>query len=416
VHAPLVTSRVPAVLFGSHIAAYGAIRALGPGLHAPLFVVDDRPGLAARSRFVRAVLRLDPEDTACIPRLLDWVRRRVGKEAVFLVAGSDAFLDVLSAARDELPTGIHCTFPGRDLVAKVRCKHLTYEIAQAAGIGTPRTVFVQSHGELVSALSHWDAENYPVLLKPEASRRFLETYRLKGVICRSEDEALRAYETYGGFFGELLLQELIPGGDENLLNVLAAMNEKGEAIGVFVNRKVRTAGPLLSCTMMTSEWSEPVAREAITLLRAIGYYGYANPEFKLDPRDGRLKLMEINGRLTLSNSHALRCGIDLVGRTYLDAIGQGKTEWTEKVPSYPDGVLWWDPLGDIVGTLAHGSRGNPSALRMLWRSRRTGRIIEPFMWSDPAPASTYALRLFGAHLRASVSRSHRPLRTSRSSC
>src|SRR3954464_8707346 len=42
----------------------------------------------------------------------------------------------------------------------------------------------------------------------------------------------------------------------------------------------------------------------------IGWRGIASVGYKLDPRDGRYRLMEINGRCYLSHALATRCGVN----------------------------------------------------------------------------------------------------------
>ena len=48
----------------------------------------------------------------------------------------------------------------------------------------------------------------------------------------------------------------------------------------------------------------------IALLQHLEWRGLACVEYKLDPRDGRYRLMEINGRCPLSNALPTRCGVN----------------------------------------------------------------------------------------------------------
>ena len=49
-----------------------------------------------------------------------------------------------------------------------------------------------------------------------------------------------------------------------------------------------------TCRVGEARWREDVVEQALALLRALGYHGIAQTEFRLDPRDGRFKLMEVN--------------------------------------------------------------------------------------------------------------------------
>ena len=49
-----------------------------------------------------------------------------------------------------------------------------------------------------------------------------------------------------------------------------------------------------TCRVGEARWREDVVEQALALLTALGYHGIAQTEFRLDPRDGRFKLMEVN--------------------------------------------------------------------------------------------------------------------------
>jgi len=46
------------------------------------------------------------------------------------------------------------------------------------------------------------------------------------------------------------------------------------------------------------------------MLRALDFHGFANIEFKRDPRDGQYKIIEVNARHNLSALLAVRCGVN----------------------------------------------------------------------------------------------------------
>jgi predicted ATP-grasp superfamily ATP-dependent carboligase len=59
---------------------------------------------------------------------------------------------------------------------------------------------------------------------------------------------------------------------------------------------------------------EPGLREAaIALLAELGWHGPASVEFKVDARDGRPRLLDINGRFWGTLGLAIRAGIDFPG-------------------------------------------------------------------------------------------------------
>src|SRR3712207_2434983 len=76
-----------------------------------------------------------------------------------------------------------------------------------------------------------------------------------------------------------------------------------------------------SCRVGESVWVDEVVTGGLRLLRTLGYHGIAQVETKLDPRDGRYKLIEINPRLWQWHGLAAACGVDLPWIAHRDLVG-----------------------------------------------------------------------------------------------
>lgn len=377
--------RVPVVIFHDHIAAYGVIRALGPqGI--PIYIVSERgTGIALRSRYIRKTLVLPSAHASFSEDLNLWVTRHVGEEAVLIPAGSDDYLDVLSQNIGELAPGIRPTFPNWERTRLLREKNQTFELAKAAGISIPETRHIRSRQELQQTLRyHWDA-GFPVVMKPGSSKAFVHKFGSQAMICHTAEEVQRRYDECDEFWHDLILQEFIPGNENCLLNILAVLNHAGDPLGLFVNRKRRSVRRFSTCTLMETAWSDDALTQSVRFLKSIGYYGYANPEYKIDPRDGRPKLMEINGRVTMSNSHALRCGINLPLLMYREAMGESVPCLNEIRKTYPEDILWWDIRGDVSSIIMAIRNGDASTREVLHTFKMRGCIIEPLSIRDPWP-------------------------------
>ena len=338
--------KVPVILFGDNIAAYGVIRALGPK-NIPMYLVSPAgKEISVHSRYVKKILVANPIDESFIFQLMPWIRNNVGTEAVCMIAGEDYYLDKLSQNYEIFDRNLKPTFPSWDIVKKVRCKRLTYEIAEAAGVPIPRTFFITSKSELNNIINNTKL-HFPLLMKAEDSKKFAKQYKTKGIISNNIDELLDNYTRYNGFMEELLLQEMIPGGEDKLYCLKTVLNKNSDPLAVFVDKKIRSSAQFAACTLTASTWSEEVVQYGIRLLKDIGYLGYASVEFKLDDRDGIFKLMEINGRVSMNNSHALACGINLPHLMYRDVI-TGPLPCIESFKrNYPEQIVWWHALGEL---------------------------------------------------------------------
>ena len=97
----------------------------------------------------------------------------------------------------------------------------------------------------------------------------------------------------------------------------------------------------MACGRAAEVADVPHLREpTIALLQRIGWQGMASAEYKLDPRDGRYRLMEINGRCFLINGLPTRCGVNyplLAWREHAlrEAVGAEANGWRGRLASSP---------------------------------------------------------------------------------
>ncbi|HEX2243666.1 MAG TPA: hypothetical protein VHK27_10515 [Gammaproteobacteria bacterium] len=82
-------------------------------------------------------------------------------------------------------------------------------------------------------------------------------------------------------------------------------------------------------------------------MRAIDYYGLVELEYKLDPRDGQYKLLDVNARSWGYHSLGLSAGVDFPYLLFADQLGepiepcraQAGIRWIRLVTDLPTGVL-----------------------------------------------------------------------------
>lgn len=376
---------IPVVIFGDHISAFGVIKSLS--IHRiPIFLVSKHGnGLATKSRWVKDVFVLDPKDKEFAIKLDAWLVKNEFDHVVLIVAGDDDYLDVLSKEYKKLSVKVSVTFPDWTKVKLVREKRYTYEIAEKIGVPVPVTLKIDKSKDFHAFIDENIAKvKFPVLLKPEDSRPFLRKYGVKGILCNDREELLSEYGRCIEYSGDLLIQEFIPGVESNLFSAIIVQNRNSNPIGFAVNKKIRSSGQYLGCTVVSSTWSKEVLQYSLKLVKEIGYIGYTGTQFKLDPRDGIFKLMEINGRVTMSNSLSTKCGVNTAYLMYQEAIGENNTELNDFKQTYKNNILWWYPAGDLGHIIRLKAYLNPlKYFRELFGGR--GYVIEPFSWRDPLP-------------------------------
>jgi len=127
---------------------------------------------------------------------------------------------------------------------------------------------------------------------------------------------------------------------------------------------------------------------AIGLLKAVNYYGIAEPEFMRDPRDGEYKLLEINARTTRQSWLASACGVSVEYIAYCDILGQP----VELSVSPTNGVFWVDDFFDILSCLIQLKEGK-LGIGELFGSVKGGKIHSVAAWYDPIPIVVHAIHL-----------------------
>ena len=294
-----------------------AIRSLGRrGLR--VLALDHRPyALGFRSRYAEPRLAPDPidDEDGFIEALSQIADETDGPLPVFPT--HDEHVNAIARHVGVLEARYRFPFPSWEVLERIQSKRHQLETAEAAGLPVPRTFHPTSRDE---ALAAGEELGFPVMVKPSANVGFRRSHGRQLFRCQNAADLERAYEAAAPY--EPMVQELIPGGDEELFTLGSYVSTDGEALGLFSGHKLRqTRGYMGSARIGEAVWVEEVVEQGLAFLRALGYRGISQVETKRDPRDGRYKLMEINPRLWQWHSLAAACGVDLPYIAYRDLVG-----------------------------------------------------------------------------------------------
>ncbi len=294
-----------------------AIRSLGRA-RIRVLAVDHRPSaLGFRSRYAEPFLSADAhaDPTRFVASI-----RALGEVVVFPT--HDEQLNLIAQHLGDLE--VLAPFPDWDILEQVQSKRAQLDQAAAAGVDVPQTHYPRTVAEARSAAGEI---GLPVLVKPEHPVGFKQRFRRQAFRCETLAEVEDAY-TRAEEFGAMV-QELIPGGDDTLYTVGSYVARDGRPLGVFSGRKLRQTPPGIgTCRVGEAIWVQDAVDATLRLLEAFDYFGLSQVEFKRDPRDGKLKLMEINPRLWQWHGLAAACGVDLPRIAYADLVGEKPDEVT----------------------------------------------------------------------------------------
>jgi len=261
---------------------------------------------------------------------------------------------------------------------KLVVKRKFYESLEENKVPHPRVVIPSNNDDLEKISKNLE---YPIFVKPSISPRFYKVFRRKGFVANSANELVRYHGLAIKHKIDVVFQEIIPGPDNLTYGISGSFNRQSRPLALFAYHRLR-AWPNMFGTSSLIE-SVPISEHpdlkeiVINYLAGISYYGVMEAEFKLDPRDGNFKLLEINARSWWQNSLPTKCGLNIILKAYLDAIGE-KVEYSEK---YATGVKWISFLNDIRSSIV----SKEIASKDWTRSLRNVKDWAFFDIHDPAP-------------------------------
>lgn len=292
----------PGVVVGvGWVAGLAAIRSLGrAGIR--VLAVDDRPSaLGFRSRYAEPHVAPTRRGDAYVGFLSE-----LGPGVVFPTHDDD--LETIAGNQAQL--AFTCPFPGWEVLGRAQDKREQVAAARRAGVAVPRT-----------SDEPGDDVTLPALVKPARAPEFRRRFGVKAFRCETRDELESAFERAREF--DPLVQEWIPGEDDTLYTLGSYVAQDGRALGIFSGRKLRqTPRSIGTARVAEAIWIDEVVDQGLAVVHELGIWGISQVEFKRDPRDGGLKLIEVNPRLWEWHGLAAACGVDLPLIAYRDVTGE----------------------------------------------------------------------------------------------
>jgi predicted ATP-grasp superfamily ATP-dependent carboligase len=338
------------------------------------------------SRHVRMTLNV-PSAVTDSPRLLAELLRfgsSLPEPGVLFVDNDDDLL-FMSRNREQLSTCFRFALPSHDLLENLVDKRRFAELAKQTNLPTPKTHAI-ARGCATSdpQVRAWDA--FPCILKPGLRTHWFGsrlahhviTYQ-KAVRVESHEELMTMAPALDAYPSDFILQSLIEGGESQIVSYHAYVSEAG-VLGEFTGRKVRTAPPDYGAsTYIEVTDDEKVRRTGRDVLERIDFRGVVKLDFKEDPRDGKLYLLEANPRVNLWHHPGAVAGVNLPALIYRDLVNPGSVQ-PDTRRARP-GVRWMWALPDL-----HQQRSSGTLPRLRWlHELASAHVVEDLFWSDPLP-------------------------------
>jgi predicted ATP-grasp superfamily ATP-dependent carboligase len=329
------------VLDGHSAATLSVTRSAGRAGH--WVAVGANRGIFAAAKLSRYCrLALDypvstSEPTEFVECILEFVRTN---QIDLVVPVTDWTLGPLSAQRERFTGLCRLAMPSHAAVEFASDKFRTIELAQEIGIGVPKTHLIRS----LDDLSACTGVGFPSVVKDRFSVRWIQQKAVFGSVAYaySPDELKTRVTDRLEKAGDVLIQEFVSGQGIGFSCFVTA----GKTYAPFEWLRVREVDPRGSASSARKSipLDDVLVSQSQQLITAMGFEGIAMVEYKRAP-DGRLVLMEINGRPWGSIGLPFACGIDYP-RYLIDWCLEGKLP-PEKV-SYRKSILCRRAVGELT--------------------------------------------------------------------
>lgn len=371
------TRRIGAVVVGGDFQALGIVRSLGRR-GVPICIIDDELSISRFSRYATHSVRVADlrDEQRTVDTVLD-VGRRLGLDGWVLFPTRDETVAAFSRYRSQLTEFFHVPTPGWSAVEWAWDKRNTYRLAQELGIPFPRTWYPRDRSELEQIEA-----DLPLAIKPAIKEHFIYATKAKAWRADTREELAALYERAAALVepGEVMIQELIPGDGRQQFSYCAFYKD-GQAIGSMVAQRRRQHPPEFgrASTFVETIDLPLLATFSERFLKAINYYGLVELEYKLDPRDGQYKLLDVNARTWGYHTLGHRAGVDFPYLLFADQLGE-----PVDVCRAEAGIRWVRLVTDVSTGVVEIIHGNLD-WRAYIQSLRGIHLESVFSREDPLP-------------------------------
>ncbi len=374
------------VAVGGDIGVYGLARAFHEAYRCPAIALTSIATRAVQaSSFVTNVVVPDLTEEQVLVRALEQVAAEYPDRTLVLVTNADWYVEAIVANADRLREHYLMPFCSPQALERVSSKDEFAQICARLGMPTPKTVPVDVAAlrraggrDAVAALSI-DLE-FPVIGKPASSAEYYyldmpDKKKVDFVESRADLDDLLGRLVDAGYDGTYLVQDFIPGDETHMRTLTAYRDTRGQVTLLATGRVLlqeHNPGTLGNPAAIVTEPYEEAMAAATRFLDEAGYVGFANFDYKLDPRTGQFVYFEMNPRIGRNNYYVTAAGANPARAVVADLV-EGRS--TDTVRGTDEALYSVVPFDLLLRYL-----DDEDLKERLRRVRRTGRMVNPLRY------------------------------------
>jgi D-aspartate ligase len=300
-----------------------------------------------------------------------------------LVYGSDESLAFIYRNRDALERSFLLLLNEPGVAEALLYKDSFARLAAGCGVRTPRSLMTSE--QIDRELSSIEG---PVIVKPKDKVHWEELKRLmfgpNAKARRFESgPALMADPAFAQCKDALIVQELIPGGEEQLVSFHGFADKRGRLMVSFCGRKIRAfPSPAGESSCIELIVDPELTAYGQSVVEDLGLKGIFKIDIIRDPRDGSYFTLEVNARFNLWHHLAAADGINLPEIVYQHLLYGRAPALDEVSPQH----RWVNLYRDFKSYQEQHRQGDLGLWSWMRSITERPTVFEAFEWDDPMPA------------------------------
>ncbi len=370
-------SPIRPIILGGDIGAYGSARAFHEAFGVRSVVIAGvSTGAVAHSAVVDHRVVEGIEDPAVLVAAVRAAATEEPGSRAIVLASADWLVRTLVEHRSELEDVVVVPYADVAALDVMTDKARFTALCEDLGVPHPRTVVVRAGRETAADV----ALTYPLVVKAASTSEyhhveFAGKKKVEVAHDAAELDAILGRIAAAGFAGELVVQEFVPGGDDQMGAVNLMSWPDGVArFALFgqVLLEEYTPGALGNSVAQITGPNPDTVQHARRLVDHVGWAGFANLDVKRDPRDGVYRFLELNPRVGRSGYSVTAAGYN-VAEMYAQAF-------VDRAPG--DGFLAGDAehLFAVVPLALVKRYVTPEQWARVRRLRKAGEATNPLYY------------------------------------
>ncbi len=371
------------VILGGDINAYSLARAFHEQYGIKSLVLSQvKSHMFSDSEILENVIvpHLDTKEHM-VPHLIGVAKAHPDHKLLLLACG-DWYVRLVVENSEALKSYYILPYIDEALLHQLVSKESFYQICEKHQVPHPKTWYHDTRDpQAFQRLADFDL-SFPVVAKPASTADYhyaqfadkKKVYFFDDMASLKEMLSRLQQSSYKNIF---LLQEFIP-GDDTQMRILTTYSDKTGKVrfAAFGQTLLEDKRPMAigNPVAIVSRVNEQVVADAIRLLEAVGYTGFANFDIKVDPRTGQHYFFEINTRLGRSNYYVTGSGFN-VAPWMVDELIEGKTYEGDVVMADRESLYTVVPKATILEYVK-----DPELVVEVKRLYREGKVANPIKY------------------------------------